>query len=207
METRISFALQAVGPEPETVLPEVVPGEKAQTAHEDEQRDGPPDQRVAYIAGQGGVGSAGPHQVKVALQKAEMEWKIPYHSPRSRPSWGQKREGQKERAGPLMSSMAFQNKAGHAYDPHLGGGDGLLHHPALPQADSPAGAHDHGHSHVTTPMPPVWIRTRRGPGGRRGPVGGGVSWTYQPGDTGGGGGGEQRVGEGVNTLPGWRRAA
>ncbi len=35
------LALQAVGPEPETVLPEVVPGEKAQTAHEDEQRDGP----------------------------------------------------------------------------------------------------------------------------------------------------------------------
>ncbi len=29
-----------------------------------------------------------------------------------------------------------------------------------------------------------------------------VSWTHQPGDTGGGGGGEQRVGEGVNT-PAW----
>ena len=64
------LALQAVGPEPETVLPEVVPGEKAQTAHEDEQRDGPPDQRVAYIAGQGGVGSAGPHQVKAGVAES-----------------------------------------------------------------------------------------------------------------------------------------
>jgi len=159
----------------EAVLPEVLPGEKAKTAGQDQQRDGPPDQRVAHIAGQGGEGGAGPHQVKAGITEGgdRMEDSIP--QPLEKAELGAEAEGQEECAGPLDEQHGLQDKASHAHDPaHLWGGDGLLHHPALSQADFPAGEHHNGYSHGDHPHAASLDQGQKDQMAEGGPVGGGV---------------------------------
>lgn len=71
------------------------------------------------------------------MQKAETEWKRLNHSPGKSPISGQKRNARKRVPAASIRKVAFRIKpAIRMIPPTWGGGDGLLHEAALPQADA-----------------------------------------------------------------------
>ena len=109
-------------------------------------------------------------------------------------------QSQQQRPCPLQDQRHRQNEAGPANDaPHLGCGDGLLHHPPLLQPDPPPGQHGDGrrrghHTHAANLNQHEDHRlAEAGPVQRR-------VLDHQSCHAGGGGGGEQRVEKG-GALP------
>ena len=96
-----------------------------------------------------------PHQVEPGVAEGghRMKHRVP-ESP-EQPHLRAEPQSQQQRPRPLQDQRHRQNEAGPANDaPHLGCGDGLLHHPALLQTDLPAGKHKDGHRHGHHPHAP-----------------------------------------------------
>ena len=142
------LALEAVGPQVPPVLPHVPPGEKADAAQDDEAHHREVHQRVPHIAGQGDEGRPRrAHQVEARVAEGGdgVEHRVP-NPPQ--PHLRAEPRGQQQRPGALQQQHGRQDEPGPANDaPHLGRGDGLLHHPPLLQADPPARQHGDGHGH------------------------------------------------------------
>ena len=120
-----------------------------------------------------------------------MEQRIPQSLPQT--ELRAKTQRQKQRANSLQKQGRFQDKTRHADDPaYLGRRNGLLHNPALFQADFSTRKHknryrhsDHSHAADLNQQQKDHL-----PKGR--PIQGRVM-DHQPGDAGGRRGGEQRV--------------
>ncbi|CAN4015473.1 Restriction endonuclease, partial [Dysosmobacter welbionis] len=140
------LALKAVGPQVPLVLPHVSPGEESDAAQDNQPHHGEIHQWVPRIAGQGDEGRARrPHQVEPGVAEGghRMKHRVP-ESP-EQPHLRAEPQSQQQRPRPLQDQRHRQNEAGPANDaPHLGCGDGLLHHPPLLQPDPPPGQHGDG---------------------------------------------------------------
>ena len=102
-------------------------------------------------------------------------------------------QGQQQSPHALNDQGRAEDKARHADDAaHLGRGDGLLHHPALLEADPPSGEDEEGHGHRHHAHAADLDQQQDHRLSESGPVSHGIV-NHQSGHAGGGGGGEQRI--------------
>ena len=194
------LALHPVFFQVEAAGPDVIPGQEADAADDNQGHDREIDDRVVHEGGQGGIGGAAAHQVKAGVAESGdgVEQAVPEALPQAElPAEGR---GHDRRAQQLEDEGHLQDEAGQADDAaDLGGGDGLLHGTALLQADLLAGdqGQGHGHRHHTHAAD---LNQQEDDGlAEAGPIGRRVL-DHEARDADGGGGGEQGVGKG-RALP------
>ena len=183
------------------VFPHIAPGEKADAAHHDQPHHREVHQRIAHMPGERDIGRSGlcAHQVESGVAEGGdgVEHGVP-DAPQ--PHLRAEPQGQQHGTSSLQQQHGRQDEPGPPDDPaHLGRRDGLLHHPALLQADPPARQHGNGHSHRHHAHAADLDQQNDHRLAESGPVQRRVLH-HQAGDTGGGGCGEQRVKKG-SPLP------
>ena len=140
------LALHPVTPQVQTVCTDIVPRQKADAAHDDQQHDNDVDQRVGGIRRQRGVeGIRPPQNIEARITESGngMENGHPYAPQSIVPAKGWQ---QRQRAQQLDQKGPLEDKSRQAHDAaHRRGGDGVLHGAALLERDVSPGEHQEGH--------------------------------------------------------------
>ena len=141
------LALHPVSPDVEAVLPDVLPGQKADAADDDQEHDGDVHHRMVCVGGQGGIGAVGTHQIEACVAEGGngMENSQP---DALQPVFRDEHRHQHRGSQQFNEEDALQDKPGEPNDAaHMMGRDGILHGAALHQGDPLAGGHGDGCSH------------------------------------------------------------
>ena len=177
------------------VCPQVIPGEKADAAGDDEQHHGHVDRRLDGVGGEGGERLPDAHQVKAGVAEGghgvEQGHPQPLDPEVPAEHWG-------HGGGPqqFQQQGGLDGKAGQPHDAAQGRGrEGLLHGISLHEGNFLAGEDGEGGRHGDDPHAADLDEEQEDPLPESGPMGRGVV-DHQPCDAYCRGGGEQRVPKG-----------
>ena len=130
------FRLHPVALEPEPVEPDVLPGQKADTAGNNQHHDYEIDGRLDRKAGQGRELRPVPHQVEPGVAERGDRMKQAVPKALAQAEFPAEHRGQGGGSQQLNAGCRQQDEPGQPHDaPDFVGGDGVLHRPPLAQGD------------------------------------------------------------------------